>query len=253
VDTASAPAPTLRTIALVVAAALAVTVLSTLVPALRAGRTSTVESLVDAARVPKRRASLIAISAHLPVSLLLGLRHVARRARRAVLSGASVAITVTTIVTILIYRTGANAQTPGTLSGLNAPAADPVSQIMTVLSVALLTLAAVNAIFIAVATVLDARRSSALARSLGATPRQVSIATSAAQLLPAIPGAVLGIPAGVGLYALVSNGGVVSIPSMATLVGVVVAALVAVSMLTAIPSRMGARRPVVEVLKAEAG
>ncbi len=96
---------------------------------------------------------------------------------------------------------------------------------MSVLSVALLTLAAVNATFIAIATVLDARRASALARALGATPRQVSLGTSAAQLLPALPGAVLGVPAGIGLYTAVSKGGVVTIPPLLTLIGVVVAAL----------------------------
>ena len=93
---------------------------------------------------------------------------------------------------------------------------------MSVLSVALLTLAAVNATFIAIATVLDARRASALARALGATPRQVSLGTSAAQLLPALPGAVLGVPAGIGLYTAVSKGGVVTIPALLTLIGVVV-------------------------------
>jgi putative ABC transport system permease protein len=179
-------------------------------------------------------------------------RHVARRSRRAVLSGASVAVTVTAITTILIYRSSSNAQVPGALHGLNAPAADPVSQIMAVLSIALLTLATVNAIFIAVATVLDARRTSALARALGATPRQVSFATSAAQLLPALPGAILGIPLGVGLYIAVSNGGVVTMPPILILVGVVALAVVAVSILTAIPSYVGAHRPVAEVFGADA-
>jgi putative ABC transport system permease protein len=170
-----------------------------------------------------------------------------------VLGGAGVAITVAAIVTVLIYRAGESAAVPGALPGLNAPAADPVGQIMSVLSVALLTLAAVNAIFIAIATVLDARRSSALARALGATPRQVSVGTSAAQLLPALPGAVLGISAGIGLYAAVSGGGVVTIPPLPTLIGVVGVTLLSVSILTAIPSRIGARRPVAEVLQTEAG
>jgi ABC-type lipoprotein release transport system permease subunit len=250
VGTPSAPSPSIATMGLVVAGALAVTVLATLLPAIRASRTSTVQALADAARPPKRRASLIAISAHLPISLLLGVRHVARRTRRAVLSSASVAITVTAIITVLIYRAGA--EVPGALSGLNAPPADPVGHIMAVLSVALLTLAAVNAIFISIATVLDARHAAALSRALGATPRQVSVGMSAAQLLPALPGAILGIPAGIGLYAAVSNGGVVTIPTAPTLAGVVLLASLAVSILTAIPSRIGARRPVAEVLQAEA-
>jgi putative ABC transport system permease protein len=252
VGTSSVPAPGLSTVLVVVAGALAITILASVPLAIRAGRTSTVQSLADEARAPKRRSSLIAISTHLSVSLLFGVRHVARRTRRAVLSGASVAVTVTAIVTILIYRSSSSSQVLGAFSGLNAPAADPVSQIMTVLSVALLTLAAVNAIFIAVATVLDARRASALARALGATPRQVSFATSIAQMLPALPGAVLGIPAGIVLYMAVSNGGVVTMPTAPALVGVVVVAVVAVSILTAIPSYVGAHRPVAEVFRADA-
>ena len=47
---------------------------ATLVPAVRAARTSTVSALADAARPPRRRARLIALSARLPVPLLLGLR-----------------------------------------------------------------------------------------------------------------------------------------------------------------------------------
>ncbi|MGH3261708.1 MAG: FtsX-like permease family protein, partial [Trebonia sp.] len=231
--------------------ALVVAIVATLVPAARAARTSTVEALADAVRPPKRRARLVAISTRLPVSWLLGLRQVARRTRRSVLCGASVAITVTTITAVLIYHAGVDEQMPGKSSALNAPAADPVGQIMLVLTVALVTLAIVNAIVIGWATVLDARHTSALSRALGATPGQVTSGMSAAQILPAIPGAVLGIPAGIGLYAAVSNGGVVTVPPMSTLIAVVLVAVLVVAALTAIPARIGARWPVAEVLQAE--
>ena len=249
-DTAAPPLAA-STAGLVVAVALAVALIATLVPAIRAARTSTVAALADSARPPRRRAWLIAISAHLPVSLLLGLRQAARRARRSVLSGASVAITVTTIVAVLIYHAGNGQQPPGAPSALNAPQADPVGQMMLVLTVALVALAAVNAIFIAWATVLDARHSSALSRALGATPGQVSAGLSAAQLLPALPGAIVGIPAGIGLYLAVSNGGVVVIPSALSLAGVLLGTLVVVAGLTVIPARIGARRAVAEVLRSE--
>jgi len=39
----------------------------------------------------------------------------------------------------------------------------------------------------------------ALARALCATPRQVSSGLSVAQVLPALPGALLGVPLGIGL------------------------------------------------------
>ena len=51
------------TAGMVVAVALAVALAATLVPAIRAARTSTVSALADAARPPRRRAWLIALSA----------------------------------------------------------------------------------------------------------------------------------------------------------------------------------------------
>ena len=45
-----------------------------------------------------------------------------------------------------------------------------------------------------------------MARALGLTPQQVSSGLAAAQVLPALVGAVLGIPAALGLIAAVSTG-----------------------------------------------
>jgi ABC-type antimicrobial peptide transport system permease subunit len=185
---------------------------------------------------------VIAVSARLPVPLLLGLRLVARRPRRVVLSGASIAITVTTIVAVLVYRASNASGGPGT---------DPVGQVMLVVAVALFVLAAINAVFITWATVLDARRSSALARALGATSRQVTAGLSAAQVMPALPGAMVGIPAGIALYAAVSNGQTLIIPPTWQLLAVVAGTLLVMAGLTAIPSRVGARRPMAEILQSE--
>jgi ABC-type lipoprotein release transport system permease subunit len=251
VGTLGAPSLTVPEVGLVAAVALAVAAAATFIPAIRAARTSTVRALADAARPPRRRARLIAVSARLPVPLLLGLRLAARRPRRIVLSTATVAITVATIVAVLVYHAGNAQQPPGTSSALNAPKADPVGQVMLVITVALVALAVVNAIFITWATVLDARRPSALSRALGATPQQVSAGLSAAQVLPALPGAILGLPAGIGLYAAVSNGGVVTIPPLAWLLAVMLGTLLVVSGLTAIPARIAARRPVAEILQSE--
>ncbi len=68
-----------------------------------------------------------------------------------------------------------------------------------VITVALVTLAALNAILTAWATVLDTRQASALMRALGANSRQVSSGLAAAQVLSALPGAILGGALGVGL------------------------------------------------------
>ena len=91
----------MSTVGLVTAVALGVAVAATFVPAVRAARTSTVLALADSARPPRRTAWLIALSARLPVPLLLGLRVAARRPRRVVLGMVSIAITVSGIVAVL--------------------------------------------------------------------------------------------------------------------------------------------------------
>ena len=75
-----------------------------------------------------------------------------------------------------------------------------VAQATTVIAVMLVSLAAVNAAFVAWTTVLDTRHSAALARALGATSEQITSGLSGAQLLPALLGALLGIPGGIGFY-----------------------------------------------------
>src|SRR5262249_40080221 len=119
----------------------------------------------------------------------------------------------------------------------------------------LLGLAAVNAIVITWATVLDNRRSSALARALCATPPDVSPALAAAQVLPALAGAVLGFPGGFALFSAIVGitGGDTdraTLPSVWQLIGVALGTVVAVAVLTAIPARTGSRRPVSEILQA---
>ena len=98
---------------------------------------------------------------------------------------------------------------------------------------------------------LDARHPSALARALGTTPRQLTAALSAAQLLPALPGAIIGIPAGIGLYDAVSPGGPVTIPPASWTTAAVLGTMLTVAALTALPARLGARQPVSRLLQAE--
>jgi putative ABC transport system permease protein len=249
VGTTGPPPVTAPIAALVVAVALAVAVGATFAPAIRAARTSTVSALADAARRPRRRPGLIALSAHLPIPLLLGLRVSARRPRRIVLSAISIAITVTTIVTVLMVHAH-DRQLNGS-AGLANPQTDRLNAVLLVIMVVLVVLAAVNVIFITWATALDARRSSALARALGATPEQVAAGLSVAQVLPALPGALLGVPAGIGLYAAADHGATMTAPPVWQLVAVVLGTLLVVAGLAAIPARIGARRPVAEILQSE--
>jgi ABC-type lipoprotein release transport system permease subunit len=249
VGSAGAPPLGLATIVLVAAVALGVAVVATFVPALRASRTSTVLALADAARPPRRSARLIAISARLPVPLLLGLRIAARRPRRSALFVVSIAITVTGIVTAIAAQAQLQSQRASG-SGLADPRFDRLSQVLLVITIMLIAQAAVNAIFVTWATVLDARHTAALARALGATPRQVAAGLSAAQVLPALAGALLGIPGGLALFTALSDDDTPS-PSLWWLVVAVVGSVLVVAGLTAIPARLSARRPVAEVLQAE--
>jgi putative ABC transport system permease protein len=247
----AAPPPlTLSTVGLVTAVALAVAVAATFVPAVRAARTSTVRALADSARAPRRTAWLIALSARLPVPLLLGLRVAARRPRRVILGVASIAISVSGVVAALTAQAQLNSDQPGVGSALNSFRADRLNQVLLLITITLVTLAAVNAIFITWATALDARRSSALSRALGATPQQVSAGLSAAQVLPALAGAALGIPGGIGLFAAVSDTDTI-VPPIWQLLAVVPGTVLIIAVLTAIPARLGARRPVAEILRAE--
>jgi putative ABC transport system permease protein len=256
VGTPGTPSLTLPIAGEVLAVALAVALAATLVPAIRAARTSTVSALAavsfsTGARRPRRHGTLIRISRRLPVPLLLGLRLVARRPRRAVLSTASVAVTATAIVAVLAFHTTVHLRTAHVPGQLGNPVVQRDEQMLAVLTVVLVALTVLNAICAGWATVLDARHASALARALGTTPRQVSAGIAMAQMLPAVPGALLGVPLGIGLFAVASHGVGVVIPPAGWLAAAVLGTVAGVGVLSAIPARIGARRPVAGVLAAE--
>jgi ABC-type lipoprotein release transport system permease subunit len=256
VGRAGAPPLAMSTVGLVTAVALGVAVAATFVPAVRAARTSTVLALADSARAPRRAPWLIGLSARLPVPLLLGLRVAARRPRRIMLATVSIAVTVSGIVAAIAARIDLGADTPdpgssrvGVESPLDLAKVDRLNDVLLAITITLVALAAVNAIFITWATALDARHSSALARALGATPQQVSAGLSAAQVLPAVAGALLGIPGGIALFAAVGDS--TTIPPLWQLLAVAAGAVLVVAGLTAIPARLGGRRPVAEILQSE--
>lgn len=252
--TPGAPALTGGTIGLVVLVALGITLAATLVPALRAARTSTIRALNDAARAPRRRAALIKLSAWLPIPLLIGMRLVARRPRRAVLSAASAAITVTGIVAVLAAHHASNVAIGrfDWFAGLADPVAGRVNQVMGVLTVVLVALAAVNVIITGWATALDARQPTAVSRALGGTARQVSVGLSAAQMLSTLPGALVGIPLGIALFAVANGSGQMFVPPLPWLAGVVVGVLVAVAVLTALPASLISSQSAALILRSEA-
>lgn len=252
VGSAGTASLTWSTIGLVTAVALGVAVVATAVPAVRAARSSTVSALADAARPPRRTGWLITLSARLPVPLLLALRVAARRPRRVVLGVVSIAITVSGIYVLLVLNTFLGNQT--STGGYTEDQVETLRHVLLVWTAILLSLAAVNAIVITWATVLDNRHASALARALGTTPQEMTVALATAQVLPALLGAVLGVfPAGWALLAGVNaiTGGDsdnATVPAPWQLIALVLATVLMVAALTAVPARLGGRRPVTETL-----
>ncbi|GIH27029.1 hypothetical protein Aph01nite_53390 [Acrocarpospora phusangensis] len=252
VGSAGVPSMTMSTVGTVTAVALGVVIVATAVPAVRAARSSTVGALADSPRPPRRTGWLIAISARLPVPLLLALRVAARRPRRVVLGVASIATTVSGIFVLLVLN--AFLATQPLAGGYDDAQVEVLRHVLLVWTVMLLCLAAVNAVVITWATVLDNRHSSALARALGATPGDVSAALAAAQVLPALVGAVVGVfPGGFALFAAINaitggDGDRAALPSIWQLLALVLATVVVVAALTSVPARLGGRRPVAEAL-----
>jgi len=249
VGSAGTPVLTGATIGIVIGVALVVAALATSIPVARATRTSTVEALADAARPPKRRRRTSAISAQLPAPLLLGLRLAARRLWRTVLSALGIAITVSAIVAALAAHSHAATQT----HSLPDPQTARLDQILLVVSVVLVVLAVVDALVITWAATLDARRPLAIARAVGAGPEEVGAALSAAQLLPALAGTLLGIPGGIGLYAVAKKGpsATAVVPSAWAIAVVVLVTLAVIAAMVAAPIGLELRRPVAEALRLE--
>jgi putative ABC transport system permease protein len=255
IGAAGAPAISAGTIAEVLGVAIVIALAAALVPAVRAARSNTVGAMNDAARQPRRRGALIRISSTLPVPALFGLRLVARRPRRAVLSAANIAVTVTGIVAVIAFHADvdsklstASALNPG---GLSDPVINRDEQMLTVITIMLVTLAVLNALFTTWATVRDARRSSALMRALGARHRQVSSGLVVAQVLSALPGAIAGIPLGIGLFKAAS-GSSGALPPPLWLVTTVIATLAVMAALTVVPAWIGSMQPIADALQSEA-
>lgn len=85
------------------------------------------------------------------------------------------------------------------------------------------------------------------ALGLGASPRQVSAGVAWAQVLPAVPGALLGI----GLYKVANHGGMMTLPPAWWLAAAVVTILAAVGAMASIPALIGTHRSAAQVLQAE--
>jgi putative ABC transport system permease protein len=253
VGAAGAAPITLSSAVDVIGLAIVVALAATLVPAIRASRGSTVAALNDAGRPPKRRGTLVRLSSKLPIPALFGLRLVARRPRRSLLSAANIAVTTTGIVAVISFHAFADNTLSGavalTAGGLSNPVINRDEQMLTIITIMLITLAALNTLFTTWATVLDARHAAALMQALGARARQVSSGLVIAQVLCALPGAILGIPLGILLFKLAVKHG--SLPPVTWPAAAALGVLVVTAALTIVPARIGTRQPVAEVLQSE--
>ncbi len=245
------------TATLVVGTAVGLVVLSTVVPAVRAVRASTVRSLANPARPPRRSRLALLVSRRLPTPLLLGLRLAARRPGRAILSAAGLAVTVAAVVVALWMEAGIagdTAQVSDTL-GEHAITYDKLRVVTYTFIAALIALALVNAILVSWTTALDNARASALFRAMGATPRQVTTGLTLASVLPALVAVAAGIPAGFAVFsaaaAAAGDGNGNPSPTAMGLVLLLPATLLVVAALTAVPSRLAARRPAVDALRTD--
>lgn len=89
-----------------------------------------------------------------------------------------------------------------------------------------------------------------MARTPGATPAQVIGGLCVAQLVPTLPGVLVGIPLGLALWWVLTIGTMV-LPSVWWLLVATLAMLLGVAAFTALPARIEARRAVADVLRAE--
>ena len=169
------------------------------------------------------------------------------------LTAASLMIAVTIVVAALAVQRSLQTHQSHSAAGFLASSAiyQSANHVLVVLSVILGMLAAISATFTAWATVIDTQTATALARALGATPRQIGAGHTTAQLLPGLVAACVGIPAGLTLYQLAGGNLNDAMPPILWLLAVIPGTLIAVAAVTAIPARIGARRPVAEILRVE--
>ncbi|CAL9627215.1 FtsX-like permease family protein [Streptomyces sp. enrichment culture] len=228
--------------------AVLVALAGTLGPVLRTVRSSTVDSLADPAHLSPHRPRSAALTAHLPPALLIGVRLIARRPGRAVLSAVGTAATTVMVTALLTFRVSLEAETARGTSTFEDSRNALTGQVMLGVTVALVTLSVLNAVFVSWSTAVQARRALAVTRTLGATPGQVVAALCTAQLLPAVGGIAVGIPLGLGLFALFSA--VVVIPPVSWLAAAAPAVLLAVAALAALPAWLHTRSPAGRLLDA---
>lgn len=248
---AGTPTITTATIAIAVILAVAVAAAATAGPAIKGARTSTVRALANPARPPQRNQSLIDWSNRLPAPLILAVRTSARRPARTLLAIASITVAVaTTVATLaLAHTTTLGVKVAGNV--LAAARTQSINHVAAALTALLITVAAINILFVTWATIIDTRRTNALARALGATPRQITTGLATTQAIAALIATLAGLPAGFVLYAAIGgNPNRANLPVLLFL-AIIPTTTAAVGALAAIPARIAATAPVTPSLRSD--
>ncbi|MBQ1119915.1 FtsX-like permease family protein [Streptomyces sp. B15] len=246
-NTAGRPTTGIVTAATVLA--LLVALAGTLGPVLRTLRSTTVATLADPAHPTVYRPRLAAMTAYMPTPLLIGVRLIARRPGRAALSALGTAATTVMVTALLTFQVWLEADTAQGMSTVEEIRNAMTGQVMLGVTVALVALSVLNTVFLSWSAAVQARHTLAVTRTLGATPGQATAALCIAQLLPAVGAIAVGIPLGIGLFALFSA--VVVTPPGSWLAAAAAAVLLAVAALTALPAWLHTRSPAGRVLDAE--
>ena len=248
-------------VAVVAGVAVVVVMLSTVRPALRGLRHTTLRALATQARPPRRPARLaqLAASAHVPLAGVLGLRSAWRRPSRLLTNAAGLALAVAMIVVAAGLRSSLSrlaAQPTGPGEALSGAAIGTLYQQVRVIVLAtaasLLVLGAVNAFIVASFAARDGARTHAMLRAVGATPRQTVVSLVVSQSGACLLAVAAGIPLGLGLWQLIDGGDLppVGVPGSAlALVAVAVPLVFAAAV--SLPAWRLAHRPVATALAYE--
>lgn len=232
--------PDAGTVSAAVVLAVVVAVTGALGPAVRAARATAVKALAEPVHAPGHRRHLNAVTAHLPTSMLLGVRLLARRPGRAALTFAGTAAATLLVMALLTWHADLDAAPAVQRFGPIQVRTDQTGHVLLVVTLALVALSTLNTVLLGWGAAVQARRVLSIARTLGATPGQTVVALCVAQLLPAVPGVATGIPIGLGLYWLF---GAQVMPPAVRMLTAAFAILLAVVVLTALPAWAHTRRP----------
>jgi putative ABC transport system permease protein len=247
---ATSSGPSGRVIIATTVFALVVALVTTLASTVPALRTDAVTALSDTVHRPRRRVRLSRVSTALPTALLLGLRLTGRRPGRALLQAISTCATVSVgVVLLMVYAQPRQRWYFGAVTMADFTDVQ-MRRVLLSVTAALITLALVNTVTITWTTALEARATMAIARTLGATPGQITAGLSLAQLLPTLPGALAGVPIGLLLYLPFAHDQT-SMAPFGWLVSAVLVPVAATAALTAVPARAAARRSIADTLSAE--